>query len=54
MKENVAIPKAASEGHIAGNWASLDLELDEADLAAINGIEREDRRLDFDVAPWNQ
>ena len=54
-KENVvAIPKATSETHIEDNFASLDLELDDADLAAIEGIDREDRHLDFETAPWNQ
>ena len=54
-KDNVvAIPKATSEGHIEDNYASLDLELDDEDLATIDGIGREDRHLDFDVAPWNQ
>jgi 2,5-diketo-D-gluconate reductase B len=54
-KDNVvAIPKATSEAHIEDNYASLDLELDEEDLATIDGIEREDRHLDFDKAPWNQ
>jgi len=54
QKDNVvAIPKATSEAHIADNWDSLDLELDDDDIAKIDGIEREDRHLDFDVAPWN-
>jgi 2,5-diketo-D-gluconate reductase B len=54
-KDNVvAIPKATSEGHIEDNYASLDLELDDEDIATIDGIGREDRHLDFDVAPWNQ
>lgn len=54
-KDNVvAIPKATSRAHVEDNVASLDLELDDDDLATIDGIEREDRHLDFDVAPWNQ
>ncbi|MCU4800888.1 aldo/keto reductase [Halobacteria archaeon HArc-gm2] len=54
-KENVvAIPKATTEDHVADNWASLDLSLDEEDLTAINGIEREDRHVEYDDAPWNQ
>ncbi|WP_018258148.1 aldo/keto reductase [Halomicrobium katesii] len=53
-KDNVvAIPKATSPAHIEDNYASLDLALDDEDLAAIDGIEREDRHLDFDAAPWN-
>ncbi|WP_158854032.1 aldo/keto reductase [Halorhabdus sp. CUG00001] len=48
------IPKATSEGHIRDNFESLALELDDEDVATIDGIEREDRHLDFDVAPWNE
>ncbi|WP_225334008.1 aldo/keto reductase [Halomicrobium urmianum] len=54
-KDNVvAIPKATSREHIEDNWASLDLELDDADVAKIDGIEREDRHLDPDKGPWNE
>ncbi|WP_372480604.1 aldo/keto reductase [Halomicrobium sp. HM KBTZ05] len=53
-KDNVvAIPKATSRAHIEDNYASLDLALDEEDIATIDGIEREDRHLDFEAAPWN-
>ena len=55
QKDNVvAIPKATSRAHVEDNYASLDLELDDDDIEEIDGIEREDRHLDFDVAPWNQ
>jgi len=55
QKDNVvAIPKATSREHIEDNWASLDLKLDEEDVATIDGIEREDRHLDPDKGPWNQ
>jgi diketogulonate reductase-like aldo/keto reductase len=46
-----AIPKATSRAHIEDNFASLDLELDDADLATIEGIDREDRRVDPDFGP---
>jgi diketogulonate reductase-like aldo/keto reductase len=47
-----AIPKATSEAHIRDNWESLQLELDEDDLATIDGITRTDRRVDPSFAPW--
>ncbi|SFS03179.1 2,5-diketo-D-gluconate reductase B [Halomicrobium zhouii] len=54
-KENVvAIPKATTEDHVADNWASQNLRLDEEDLTAIDGIEREDRHVEYDEAPWNR
>ena len=46
-----AIPKATSEDHIADNWASLGLELDDEDVAAIDAIDRTDRRVDPDFGP---
>jgi diketogulonate reductase-like aldo/keto reductase len=54
-KENVtAIPKAASPEHISENYAALDVDLDDEDREAIDGIERRERIVDFDDAPWNQ
>lgn len=54
QKENVtAIPKAASPDHIMENYAALDVELDDEDVAAIDGIEERHRIVDFDEAPWN-
>lgn len=47
-----AIPKATSEEHIRGNWESLDLELDNADIEAIDSVERQERQVDEDFAPW--
>jgi len=49
-----AIPKATGEAHIRDNWASLDLALDESDVAAIDAIDREDRRVDPGFGPWNR
>ncbi|ESP88995.1 aldehyde reductase [Candidatus Halobonum tyrrellensis G22] len=47
------IPKATSEEHIRDNWGSLDLDLDDEDVAAIDNIDREERMVDPDFAPWN-
>jgi diketogulonate reductase-like aldo/keto reductase len=46
-----AIPKATGADHIADNWASLDLELTEEDVATIDAIDREDRRVHPSFAP---
>lgn len=48
----VVIPKATSEEHIEDNYRALDLELDEEDVEKIEGLERRDRRVDPDFAPW--
>ncbi|MFC5970160.1 aldo/keto reductase [Halomarina salina] len=54
-KENVvAIPKATGEEHIRENYEAQDLDLDDEDIERIDGIEREERLVDFDEAPWNQ
>ncbi|HKL28314.1 MAG TPA: aldo/keto reductase [Natrialbaceae archaeon] len=47
-----AIPKATSAGHIRDNWGSLDLDLDPEDVDRIDAIDRRDRRVDPDFAPW--
>jgi diketogulonate reductase-like aldo/keto reductase len=52
-KENVAaIPKSGTPAHIRENFAALDLDLDDADVARIDGIDREERVVDFPGAPW--
>ena len=52
-KENVVtIPKATGEAHIRDNLAARDLDLDDEDLARIDGIEREERFIERDDAPW--
>lgn len=52
-KDNVAaIPKASSEEHIRDNFGALEVELDDDDIAAIDGIEAEERLVDFDGTPW--
>jgi diketogulonate reductase-like aldo/keto reductase len=53
-KENVvAIPKATGEEHIRENLAAGELDLDEEDLARIDDVDREERIVDFDEAPWH-
>jgi 2,5-diketo-D-gluconate reductase B len=47
-----AIPKATSEAHISDNLASLDLDLDSEDVAAIDAIDRTERQVDPGFAPW--
>ncbi|WP_177213308.1 aldo/keto reductase [Halopelagius inordinatus] len=47
-----AIPKATSEDHILDNWESLGVELDDEDVEKIDAIDRTDRRVDPDFAPW--
>jgi 2,5-diketo-D-gluconate reductase B len=54
-KDNVAaIPKAADPDHIGENYAALDLDLDEEDLATIDGIDRRERLIDPAEAAWNR
>ncbi|MFA9417641.1 aldo/keto reductase [Natrinema sp. HArc-T2] len=48
-----AIPKATSDAHIADNWASLTLELDQEDRNKIDAIDETSREVDPDFAPWN-
>ena len=53
QKDNVVvIPKATGEEHIEDNYSALDLELDEEDVEKIDNLERRDRRVDPDFAPW--
>ncbi|WP_435159521.1 aldo/keto reductase [Haladaptatus sp. DFWS20] len=53
QKENVAaIPKATGEDHIEDNFAALDLELDDEDVAKIDDIDQKSREVDPDFAPW--
>lgn len=50
-KDVTAIPKATSEGHIRDNWESLGVDLDDDDIAAIDAIDRTDRRVNPDFGP---
>lgn len=52
-KENVAvIPKSSTESHIAENFKAQTFDLDPEDIEAIDGIEREERIIDFEFSPW--
>lgn len=54
-KDNVAIiPKASSLDHLRDNLAAQNLDLDEEDIAQIEGIDRERRIIDREYAPWNR
>ncbi len=53
-KEVTAIPKATSRDHLRDNWLSLDVDLDDEDVEAIDDIDREERLVDPDVGPWNE
>jgi 2,5-diketo-D-gluconate reductase B len=48
-----AIPKASSEAHIRDNWGARDLQLDDEDVAKIEGIDQRDRQVDPSFGPWN-
>ncbi|MFB6167774.1 MAG: aldo/keto reductase [Haloferacaceae archaeon] len=48
-----AIPKATSAAHIEDNWLSLDLDLNDDEIARIDAIGERDRRVDPNWAPWN-
>jgi 2,5-diketo-D-gluconate reductase B len=48
-----AIPKATSTAHIRDNWQSLSLSLDPEDVTTIDAIDRFDRHVDPDWAPWH-
>jgi len=53
-KERVApIPKAADFGHVADNWAARDVDLTADQIARIDALDRGERVVDFEEAPWN-
>ncbi|MFB6251226.1 MAG: aldo/keto reductase [Halobellus sp.] len=47
-----AIPKATGEDHLLDNLASIGLELDASDVAAIDAIDRTERTVDPGFSPW--
>ena len=52
-KDNVAvIPKASSEDHVLDNLGALDLELHDEDVERIDSIDRRERFVERDDAPW--
>ncbi|WP_227352736.1 aldo/keto reductase [Haladaptatus salinisoli] len=52
QKDVAAIPKATGRDHIEDNFAALDLELDDEDIAKIDGIDEREREVDPSFAPW--
>jgi len=48
-----AIPKATGAEHIRDNWGAYDVDLDEEDLSRIADLDRGQREVDFEAAPWN-
>ncbi|MEZ3142329.1 aldo/keto reductase [Halobaculum sp. MBLA0143] len=53
-KDSVApIPKATSETHIRENLAARDLTLSPSALARLDDLDRRERLVDFERAPWN-
>jgi 2,5-diketo-D-gluconate reductase B len=53
--ESVAvIPKATSPAHIRENLGALDLTLRQDEIDRIDAIERSNRQVDFESAPWNE
>ena len=47
-----AIPKATGRDHLVENWESLAIELTEADMAAVDRIETQERLVDPSFGPW--
>lgn len=53
-KENVvAIPKSSNPTHLQQNLEAVDVNLDQDDIERIDAIERSERIVDPDDAPWN-
>lgn len=52
-KDNVhAIPKASSEDHIRDNFGALDLDLTAEDIERIDDLDRTERFIEREGAPW--
>jgi len=49
-----AIPRSSSPAHIDENYDARALELDDQDLARIDAIDRTQRQIDPDDAPWDR
>lgn len=54
QRDNVAAVPKASGDHIQENFESLSVKLDEEDVRRIDSIDRRERFVDPDIAPWNQ
>jgi len=53
-KEHVAaIPKSTSPDHIRENLGARELTLSSDEIERIDAIDRRERQVDFDAAPWN-
>jgi 2,5-diketo-D-gluconate reductase B len=52
LERLVPIPKARGE-HVAENWAARDVDLDAEDMERIADLDRGERQVDFEAAPWN-
>jgi diketogulonate reductase-like aldo/keto reductase len=54
-KDRVApIPKAADFGHVEANWAAREIHLTDDQIARIDAVDRDERVVDFEGAPWNR
>lgn len=54
-KEQIAaVPKASSEAHLRENLRSTTFELDDEDVERIDSLDREERFIDPDGAPWSE
>lgn len=54
-KETVCvIPKSTTPEHIRENFAARKISLSPEEIARIDAIERQERVVDPDIAPWNQ
>jgi len=51
--EVAAVPRATSREHLADNLTATDLDLTASELERIDGIDREERQIDPERAPWN-
>ncbi|WP_379793647.1 aldo/keto reductase [Halorussus aquaticus] len=49
-----ALPEATDSDHLRENWLSLGIDLDPEDVEKIDGIDRRERFVDLDEAPWNR
>jgi diketogulonate reductase-like aldo/keto reductase len=52
-KERVVVIPCGRGEHVAENWAAQNLSLAEADLRRIDGLDRRERLVDYEFAPWN-
>lgn len=48
----VAVPKATGRDHLVDNLEAADVELDPEDIERIDAVERRERFVDRDGAPW--